>query len=50
MHALMEDDIRLLNTPTSQAINMVSTCVCKWISTHVSESKMNGNDNIVNAE
>ena len=39
MHALMEDDIRLLNTPTSQAINMMSTCVCKWISTHVSESK-----------
>ena len=38
MRALMEHDIRFLNTPTSQATNRIATSVCRWISANVSES------------
>eukprot|EP00731_Ephydatia_muelleri_P004466 Em0002g642a len=38
MRALMEHDIKFLNTPTSQATNRIATSVCRWISANVSES------------
>ncbi|KAL5471612.1 hypothetical protein EMCRGX_G029743 [Ephydatia muelleri] len=39
MHALLEDDTRLLSTNASVAIHKMAESACQWISAHPNESK-----------